>query len=94
MSISANSRYATSTVVALERNGQTINVIVPSQPVTTTINYISHLYSSNDRLDLLANQYFGDPTQWWQIANANPDLNVLDWTSITPGTIIRIPVTT
>lgn len=93
MTISANSRYANNTVVALNDGGQVVNVIVPSQPTTATFTYVSHVITSNDRLDNLANQYYGDPTQWWQIANANVDLPLIDWTNVEPGTIIRIPFT-
>lgn len=89
MSISANSRYANSTVVALDRSGQVVNVIVPGQQTAQTFTYISHQYTDTDRLDNLANQYYGDPTQWWQIANANPEW--IDWTSVPAGTILRIP---
>lgn len=48
--------------------------------ITTTIG---------DRLDLLANRYYGDVTMWWIIAQANnigkATLNIL------PGTRLRIP---
>lgn len=87
--ITANSRYAANTVVSVNKDGQVVNVIVPSQPSATTFTYISHLLTDNDRLDNLANQYFGDPTQWWQISNANPEW--IDWTAVPPGTVIRIP---
>lgn len=88
--ILANSRYASSQVVAATLNGQPINVIVPAQPSNQTISYVSHLLTVNDRLDRLANQYYGDPTRWWQIANANPEI-FPDWSSVPPGTVIRIP---
>lgn len=88
--ISANSRYASSQVVALTRNGQVVNVIVPGEQTAVTFNYISHLLTDNDRLDNLSAQYYGDPTLWWQIANANPELDP-DWTNIEPGTVIRVP---
>lgn len=90
MSISANSRYANSSVVALNRSGQVVNVIVPGQQTALTINYVSHMLTDNDRLDNLANQYYGDPTQWWVIANANPELSP-DWTDVPAGTVLRIP---
>ena len=42
-----------------------------------------------DRLDLLANQFYGDPTLWWYIARAN-NLN----TMVIPENIqLRIPGT-
>lgn len=88
--ISANSRYASSTVVSLDQDGQTVNVIVPGQQVPQTFSYVSHMMTDNDRLDNLSYRYFGDPTQWWQIANANPEW--IDWTAVPPGTIIRIPL--
>jgi hypothetical protein len=32
-----------------------------------------HLVADGDRLDLLAFKYYGDPEQWWLIADANPE---------------------
>ena len=89
MGISANSRYASNQVVAVDFGGQVRNVIVPGQQTAQTVTFISHMYTHNDRLDNLANQYYGDPTQWWIISNANPE--IIDWTNVTPGTILRIP---
>mgnify|MGYP003119431080 FL=1 len=40
-----------------------------------------------DRLDTLANQFYGDSTLWWYIANAN-NLNKIN---LEPGTSLRIP---
>jgi|GEM_PF-580801 len=31
-----------------------------------------HTVHANDRLDLLSFKYYGEPTKWWQIADANP----------------------
>jgi len=31
-----------------------------------------HTVHESDRLDLLAFKYYGDPTRWWQISDANP----------------------
>jgi hypothetical protein len=44
---------------------------------------------SSDRLDLLARAAFGDSTQWWVLADANPwaDATALE----APGTDIRLP---
>lgn len=89
--ISSNSRYAASTVVSAGKDGAAVNVIVLAQPATSTISYVSHLVTDLDRLDNLANQYYGDPTAWWVIANANPDTVGIDWTSVAPGTVIRVP---
>jgi hypothetical protein len=87
--IFANSRYASSQVIALDKDGQVVNVIIQGQQTAQTFSYVSHVLTTLDRLDNLSAQYFGDPTQWWVIANANPE--IIDWTALTPGTIIRVP---
>ena len=44
---------------------------------------------TGDRLDLLSNQYYGSPTYWWIIANAN---NIHDGKlGLKDGAILRIP---
>lgn len=88
--ISSASRYASSQVVALSQDGQVVNVIVLPQPQPVTISYVTHMLTDTDRLDKLANSYYGDPTQWWRIANANPELDP-DWTVLPAGTTIRVP---
>lgn len=44
-----------------------------------------------DRLDLLANQFYGDITLYWIIAIANPNYVNLGSIYINKGTQIRIP---
>lgn len=49
-----------------------------------------YIYASDgDRLDLLAQQFYGDPTLWWIISNSNNISH--DSLFITPGTQLRIP---
>lgn len=36
--------------------------------------YVRHMVREGDRLDRLAQDYFGDPRLWWVIAEANPGL--------------------
>ena len=49
-----------------------------------------HLITTDgDRLDLLAQQFYGDSTLWWYIAQAN-NLNTMN---LEPGTSIRVPKT-
>jgi len=47
--------------------------------------------SQGDRLDNLAFQYYGDPTLYWIISAANPDI-MLNSMFPPPGAQIRIPV--
>ena len=47
------------------------------------------IVDTTDRLDLLANHYFGDASLWWVIAAKN---NLLDIDlKLEPGTTLRIP---
>ena len=46
--------------------------------------------TSGDRFDLLAYQYYGDPSLWWYIAKANN----MTFNNISPGTKLRIPYST
>ena len=48
--------------------------------------------TGEDRLDLLANHYFGDASKWWIIAMAN-NLTDIDL-KCNPGTQLRIPTNT
>ncbi|PGH46996.1 hypothetical protein [Streptomyces sp. Ru87] len=50
-----------------------------------------HTVNSGERPDHLAQRYFGDPAQWWRIADANPVLDPRELTA-EPGTEIEIPV--
>ena len=44
---------------------------------------------SGDRLDTIANQFYGDSSLWWIIATAN---NIHDGTiAVSDGTTLRIP---
>lgn len=49
-----------------------------------------HVVESNEenRLDIIANNYYGSPSFWWFIAMAN---NILDPSVIIVGTILKIP---
>lgn len=88
--IGANSRYAASTVVTADVGGTSRQVIVPGVQQAYTFPYISHTLTADERVDTLAQTYYGDATLWWQIADANPDLG-MDWSAIPPGTVLRIP---
>ena len=64
-----------------------INNIYPDIPVTDSDIYV--ITTIGDRLDLLANDYYGDPTLYWIIASANS----LPGDSLVPplGQQLRIP---
>jgi phage tail protein X len=90
MTISATSRYAQSTVLSILVNGQPRQTIVSSEQVPFSIQYTFHQVTSNERIDNIAYQFYGDATRWWVIADANPE--ILDWSNLPQGTLIRVPV--
>lgn len=51
-----------------------------------------HVVGGGERADLLAQRYFGEPGQWWQIADANPVLDPRELTD-EAGRVIDIPLT-
>ena len=69
------------TVVYLERR------FVP-QPGSLT-QTSTYTVTTGDRLDLIANAEIGDPSQWWQIADANRAMWPEDLTA-TVGAVLRI----
>lgn len=48
-----------------------------------------HVWNSGDRLDIIANQKYGDPGSWWRIMDANP--SIIDPSQLRPGMVLRIP---
>lgn len=60
-----------------------------SFPESRVVRYIDYTWVDGDRLDFIASVYYGDPTRWWEILDANPGLP--DALEIAPGTIIRVP---
>jgi hypothetical protein len=57
--------------------------------ISATDNDIYIISGQGDRLDILANKYYGDVRFWWIIASAN-NLNDASL-SIEPGIQLRIP---
>jgi len=87
--ISANSRYATSTLATEEINGISTVYILPTPPVITTFQYIYYSVTYSDRIDTIAYSFLGNPALWYMIAQVNPQ--VIDFMTLTPGTVLRIP---
>ncbi len=55
------------------------------------INDIYAITTLGDRLDLLAQQFYGDVNLWWIIASGNPDIIPQNSLFIPVGIEIRIP---
>lgn len=82
------SRYSTTSVIR-DSNEQRrkATTIISNIPVSVSDIYIQ--ITSSDRLDKLANTFYGDSTLWWVIATAN---NLGKGTIVVPqNVILRIP---
>ncbi len=87
-----NSRYANSTLLSAfdARKGvqdQAVYRKFTSNPARQ--RYTAYAWVEGDRIDIIAARFFSDPTQYWRILDANPQVE--DASELTPGTTIRIP---
>lgn len=91
MSISIYSRYADNQVIPITNSaGTTRSTIIIKPPNNATVYSIStYTWQIGDQIDYLAYSAYGDETQWWRIADANPE--ILFWNDVTLGTQVRIP---
>lgn len=88
--IGQDSRYATASVVtASGPTGDPRQEMRPAFPTPKAITYTYYRTVVGDRVDTLANDFYGRGDLWWMIAEANPEY--LDWFDIVPGTVLRIP---
>ena len=62
----------------------------PFIPLSPSDTYI--ITQTEDRLDKLAYQYYGESNLWWVIATANPSIVRKDSLYLKPGLEVRIPV--
>ena len=58
----------------------------PDIPLDDSDEFISVI--DGDRVDLVANRYYGDVSLWWVIAKAN---GIKGKAALTPGDVLRIP---
>ena len=61
----------------------------PEIPISIDDLYV--ITTDNDRLDLLANQFYNDTRLWWIIPSANPDKVRRDSYALQPGIELRVP---
>lgn len=90
MTVQAGSRYINTPIVNLDVKGQTRQVMVPGPQDGYAFQYQAYMVRGEDRIDTLAEAFYGDSTLWYQIAQGNPE--ILQWDNVPSGTIIRIPI--
>lgn len=88
--IDADSRYSQSTIIPVVTGKRVRFVIIQGEQRNYTFNYQFYQVIDGDRIDNLAFRFYGDPLRWWVIADANPQR--LDWGTLIPGEVIRIPM--
>lgn len=66
------------------------SVIYPLIPETLDDIYVETEYG--DRVDILAHQFYNDPSLWWIITTANPGKLRRDTYTCPAGLQIRIPI--
>jgi hypothetical protein len=72
------SRYAgveTATLTRVDADGQQRVIAYKRRrfvpPAGDTATLVEHRFAQGERLDTITARYFGDPTQFWQICDAN-----------------------
>lgn len=65
-------------------------MVVKAIPETSGDSYFIVNKVMENRLDVIAQKYYGTPTYWWVIAQANPDI-LFDPFNVPLGTSLRIP---
>lgn len=93
MALFRSSRYAntatTTDIQLVNDDGVVYRTLFRRFPGTgaLTVNY--YVWRDGDRLDRLAADHFGDPSRWWEILDANPEIN--NGAMIPAGTKLRLP---
>jgi len=80
-------RYET-TPIKTDKSGIRVysTTYYPDIPLDDSDEFISVI--DGDRVDLVANRYYGDVSLWWVIAKAN---GIKGRAALTPGDVLRIP---
>ena len=80
-------RYET-TPIKTDKSGIRVysTTYYPDIPLDDSDDFISVI--DGDRVDLVANRYYGDVSLWWVIAKAN---GIKGKAALTPGDVLRIP---
>lgn len=87
--IGPESRYANAVVEVVEDDrGKHQSVSIPLA-TSRAVRFTYYQVEEDDTIEWLAFLTYGDGRLWWIIADANPE--ILDWTALTIGSIIRVP---
>lgn len=82
--ISSSSRYTTATS---SRDGSSI--VISVRKPTTTVEYVTYTAREGESFVTIATRLYNDPTQYWRIADINPQISFPD--KLSGGTTVRVP---
>ena len=86
-----SSRYFKQKVVdAVAKDGHTVKAVTLRRPSLLTVSGTPTIIKGNDRLDIMAQRKYDDPTMFWHIADANTELHANDLVEET-GRFINVP---
>ena len=85
---SNNMKRYSSTKQKLDKSGVRVytTTYYPEIPISDSDRFVRPV--DGDRIDLLANRYYGDSTLWWVIAKAN---GIKGRTAVSTEELLRIP---
>lgn len=91
MAVSVFSRYSNNVITPLVGSDGVVRTTILVEPPDGPVSYNISIYTwkMEDQIDYLAYSAYGDETQWWRIADANPE--ILFWDNIPLGTKLRVP---
>jgi nucleoid-associated protein YgaU len=82
--LSASSRYTTTTA-----NKDNESIVIAVRKETTAVEYVTYTARFGDSFTSLATRLYSDPSQYWRLADINPQIKFPDL--IPAGETIRIP---
>lgn len=91
--VDPGSRYAAVPAVATPDARGRVLTGTDVRLLPDVVGTLAHQVQQGDRLDLLAEVYYGRPAQWWRICDANPDvLSPLALVGAEPVVTTDVPV--
>jgi nucleoid-associated protein YgaU len=84
------SRYSATEIVEVTGPDGRVSRTLALRTIVPEASALEHTVAEGERLDNLAAGFYGDPTRYWLILDANPDtLNPFEL--LEPGAAIHVP---
>ena len=84
------SRYSATEIIEVVGPDGRVSRALALRAIAPDASALEHTVSDGERLDTLAARFYGEPTRYWLVLDANPDtLNPLEL--LEPGRAIHVP---